>query len=74
MDRIVMALGAVQILGGIAVYSVARSAIHEILGSISFGMGVLSAALGIAIGHLIAIRKATERQVEIFDAHKRNRA
>jgi hypothetical protein len=51
-------VGLLQILAGIGAFIGAKSAIHEILGSISFGMGILSIALGIAIGHLAAIRDA----------------
>jgi hypothetical protein len=51
-------VGLLQILAGIGAFICAKSAIHEILGSISFGMGILSIALGIAIGHLAAIRDA----------------
>ena len=46
MVAIVGILGALQILGGILVYLVARSAIHEILGAVMFGMGVIAFALG----------------------------
>jgi uncharacterized membrane protein (UPF0136 family) len=42
-------LGALQILGGILVYFAAKSAVHEILGAIMFGMGVLAFGMGVLI-------------------------
>ncbi|RJG44907.1 hypothetical protein [Mesorhizobium sp. DCY119] len=40
---------ALQILGAIAIYAVARSAIHEILAATMFGMGIIAFALGVLI-------------------------
>lgn len=46
MSFIVMIFGVLQIIGGVLVTLVAKSAIHEILGAVSFGLGVL--AIGLA--------------------------
>jgi hypothetical protein len=53
-------LGALQILGGIAVFVWAPSAIQEILGAVMFGMGVIAFALG------ALLEKAT-KQLKIFE-------
>jgi hypothetical protein len=60
MRFVLSILGLLQIAGGIIVYSVAKSAIHEILGSVSFGMGVMA----IGLGGVIAV---LEKQLAIFD-------
>ncbi len=49
-----------QMLVGVAAYAGAKSAIHEILGALSFGMGILSFALAVVIVKLNEIKKATE--------------
>jgi Na+/phosphate symporter len=64
-------LGVLQIIGGIAVALSAKSAIHEILGSIAFGMGVL--ALGLAailsrLSDLGSLKAASEKQAELFQS------
>ncbi|KQZ30793.1 hypothetical protein ASD50_17115 [Mesorhizobium sp. Root552] len=56
MEFIVLVVGLLQILGGILVTITAKSAIHEILGMLSFGLGVLSVALVIVINRLTEIR------------------
>lgn len=61
MGPIIIALGVLQIIGGIFAYVEAASAIHQILGALSFGLGILSIALGLMLRELIAIRKASER-------------
>jgi len=53
-------LGTLQLVGGILIYFVAKSAIHEILGAIMFGMGT------IALGLSMRLDKA-ERQLAIFE-------
>lgn len=53
---LIIVLGLLQVAGGVLVYMASKSAIHEILGSISFGMGILSIALGIVIVRLTEIR------------------
>lgn len=62
MRGIIIFVGILQVLGGIGVFIGSKSAIHEILGSLSFGMGILSLALGVAIGELVRIRKAAEAE------------
>lgn len=47
MRTIIEVLGALEMVAGVLVYMVAKSAIHEILAAVSFGMGVI--AVGIAI-------------------------
>jgi len=49
-----------QMLVGMAAYGGAKSAIHEILGALSFGMGILSFALAVVIVKLNDIKKANE--------------
>lgn len=56
MEFIVLVVALLQILGGILVTIAAKSAIHEILGTLSFGLGVLSVALVIVINRLTEIR------------------
>ncbi len=59
-------MAALQILGGIAIYAVAQSAIHEILAAIMFGMGILAFALGAIIENGNKQREILER----IAAHK----
>lgn len=78
MHKIVMwlggvtaALGAVAIIGGLVI-GAPRHDITPAMGAAMFGLpAILSGALlytfGSIVEHLIAIRKNTERQVEIFD-------
>lgn len=53
-------IALLQILGGVLTFLVAKSAIHEILGSLSFGMGILSLSFAVVIVKLDQIRKASE--------------
>ena len=52
MEKIVGILGALQIFGGALFYAEAVSAIHQILGAVTFGLGVVSVALAAVIGLL----------------------
>lgn len=45
-------LGILQVVGGVLVAFAAKSAMHEIVGAVSFGLGVVSAALGIIIAKI----------------------
>ncbi|AEH79180.1 hypothetical protein CN068_31325 [Sinorhizobium meliloti] len=45
-------LGILQIVGGVLVAFAAKSAMNEIVGAISFGLGVVGAALGINIAKI----------------------
>lgn len=56
-------LGALQIIGGIAVYFVAKSPVHEILGAVMFGMGVLAFGLG-------CMMERADRQVDLLESIK----
>lgn len=67
MHAIIIIVGLLQVAAGLLVFFSSKSAIHEILGSISFGMGVLSIALGVALGHLSVIRETTAAQLKIFN-------
>ncbi|GMB83409.1 hypothetical protein NN6n1_41920 [Shinella zoogloeoides] len=55
MGTIIAILGVLQMIGGVLVALSAKSAIHEILGAVSFGMGTIALALAVVIGHLRAI-------------------
>ena len=55
MGTIIAILGVLQMIGGVLVALSAKSAIHEILGAVSFGMGPIALALAVVIGHLRAI-------------------
>lgn len=71
---IIIIVGILQVLGGVAVFAGSKSAIHEILGSISFGMGVLSIALAVVIMRLSDIREAAQAQRKIFDDRLRSKS
>lgn len=58
MGRLVVVLGVLQFFAGIVFFMEAASAIHQILGAISFGMGILSVAMGTAVQQLVAIKRA----------------
>lgn len=55
MRTLIAALGVLQMLGGLLAALSAKSAIHEILGAVSFGMGTIALALAVVIGHLRTI-------------------
>ncbi len=61
MRSVIMIIGVLQVLGGILFFLGSKSAIHEILGSLTFGLGILSIALGTVIGELQAMRRAGAR-------------
>ncbi|WP_026616381.1 hypothetical protein [Ensifer aridi] len=52
MAATIFLLGLLQVVGGALVAFAAKSAIHEILGAVAFGLGVISAALGIIIAKI----------------------
>ncbi|WP_188355914.1 hypothetical protein [Rhizobium rhizogenes] len=56
MAKLLYALGLLQIIGGILVAMAAKSAIHEILGAIAFGMGVMAIGLAAVIDRLNAMK------------------
>ena len=67
MGIVIVVFGALQILAGLAAYGAAISAIHQILGALFFGMGILSVALGSALQELQAIRLATQRHADAME-------
>ncbi|AEH78744.1 MULTISPECIES: hypothetical protein [Sinorhizobium] len=48
----IFVLGLLQVFGGVLVAFAAKSAMNEIVGAISFGLGVVGAALGIIIAKI----------------------
>lgn len=68
MAVVLYAIGLLQIVAGIAVALAAKSAIHEILGSIAFGMGVLSVGLAAIVSRLAAVQSASEKQAALFQS------
>lgn len=60
MSSSIIIVGALQIIAGMFFFGNAASAIHEILGSITFGLGVLSVALGTVIERLTVIKVVLE--------------
>lgn len=56
MGFFIIIVGILQVIGGLLAYAAAGSAIHQILGAISFGMGILSVALAVVIVRLTEIR------------------
>ncbi|WP_353646296.1 hypothetical protein [Mesorhizobium sp. WSM2239] len=67
MHWLVGVFGILQVIGGIAVYIEAKSDVHQILGAVSFGMGVMCVGIALMVAELIDIRKSGARQLEIFD-------
>ncbi|WMW56232.1 hypothetical protein RE411_03365 [Agrobacterium pusense] len=71
MAKLLYALGLLEIIGGVLVAMAAKSAIHEILGAIAFGMGVLAIGLAAIISRMAdleALKTATEKQAELFQS------
>lgn len=65
MALFITILGLLQIIGGALTFLAAKSAIHEILGAVAFGMGILSIALAVIIVQLDEIKKASEETARI---------
>ena len=57
MAKLLYALGLMQIVGGVLIAMTAKSAIHEILGAIAFGMGVLAIGLATVIDRFDAMKR-----------------
>ncbi|MGV2069092.1 hypothetical protein [Agrobacterium sp. 22-226-1] len=57
MAKLLYALGLLQVVGGVLVAMAAKSAIHEILGAVAFGMGVLAIGLAAVIDRLSALER-----------------
>lgn len=58
----IAAIGLLQIVVGVMIFAVAKTAIQEILGALGFGFGMISFALGIGVTHLASIRDALEKR------------
>lgn len=80
MSSLLLLVGILQILGGILVWAIAKSAVHEILGSISFGFGILCVPLAMLMKYVADIRdiareaartKGESRSVHMSDAPAR---
>lgn len=52
MSAFILVISILQIFAGIAVAFTAKSAIHEILGAIAFGMGMICFALAVIIAKM----------------------
>lgn len=50
-------MAMIQVAGGVLVYMLAKSAIHEILAAISFGLGMIQYALAVLVHQLNEILK-----------------
>lgn len=55
MGIIIAILGVLQMVGGLLAAMSAKSAIHEILGAVSFGMGTIALGLAVVISLLRSI-------------------
>lgn len=73
MAKLLYALGLLQIIGGVLIAMAAKSAIHEILGAIAFGMGVLALGIGAVISRIAEVGLASEKQVGILSDIKDGR-
>jgi hypothetical protein len=58
MHHAVGVVGVLQIGDGVLAYLGANSALHQISGAVSFGMGVMCVGIALIITELFAIRKS----------------
>lgn len=63
MPFFIVVIGLIQIIAGVGVFMQSKSAVHEILGAITFGFGVLSIALGLILVRLDQLFKNAEAQI-----------
>ena len=56
MTLILTILGLLPMAGGAIVYVIAKSAVHEILAAVSFGLGTIAVGIGFMIGVLEDIK------------------
>lgn len=68
MDVVIAILGILQMLAGILVALTAKSAIHEILGAVSFGLGTLAIGVATIIARLSAVKASSEKQADFFQS------
>ena len=73
MAKLLYALGLLQIVGGVLIGMAAKSAIHEILGAVAFGMGVLALGIGAVISRVADVGLASEKQVGLLSDIKDGR-
>ncbi|MGH6807661.1 MAG: hypothetical protein ACREEJ_12595 [Ensifer adhaerens] len=52
MGVFILLLGLIQMAGAVLVAITAKSAVHEILSAVAFGLGVVSMAFAVIIGKL----------------------
>jgi len=64
---VIIILGALQILGGVLAFASAASAIHQILGAVMFGMGVVSLGVGVLVDRIDKVGANTGKQLKIFE-------
>ena len=67
MAAFIIILGAMQMLGGVLAFMGSASAIHEILGTLAFGLGVLSLGIAAVIIRLDDIKHVSQQQFALFD-------
>ena len=60
MGVFILLLGLIQMAGAVLVAITAKSAVHEILRAVAFGLGVVSMALAVIIGKLDDVAKARQ--------------
>lgn len=73
MAKLLYALGLLQIVGGVLIAMAAKSAIHEILGAVAFGMGVLALGIGAVISRIAEVGVTSEKQVGLLSDIKDGR-
>ena len=56
MSKLLFALGALQILGGVFAFLASKSAVHEILGAVAFGLGALAIGLSAIIRRMDGVK------------------
>ncbi|SCY91412.1 hypothetical protein [Rhizobium sp. NFACC06-2] len=73
MAKLLYSLGLLQIVGGVLIAMAAKSAIHEILGAVAFGMGVLALGIGAVISRIVEVGLTSEKQVGLLSDIKDGR-
>lgn len=74
MAAFIIILGALQMLGGVLAFLGSASAIHQILGALAFGMGILSLGLAGIIIRLDDIKVTAKQQYALFDTRMNKKA
>lgn len=73
MSAILFLLGILQVAGGALIAAAASSVMHEILGAVVFGMGVLAIGVGVLISKVHDVKISTQKQLEILTAFRDSR-